>query len=401
MATYVVKSGDTLSAIAAKYSVKGGYQALASYNGISNPNRLSVGQKIQIPESGSSSNKTSGQTVSSGSTTQKSAGTVKVTASALNVRKGPGTGYGIWGTLSKGKQVSYSEERNGWLKISYSGKEAWISKTYTSKVSNTTAKPETSKPQTESKPEAESASTKTMYVTANSLNVRKGPGTNYAIVGSLKNGKEAAVISISNGWAKINFNSGIAYVSEQYLSKSNPYDFSNVSTEGVFNLTPEKLDKVASGAKKYYSELVGSMAVADITTKLRACGYVAQLAHESGNFYYMEEIASGAAYEGRKDLGNTQPGDGKRFKGRGPIQITGRYNYTQAAKDLGLDLVNHPEMASKPEIGFKLSAWYWKRNNLNSYCDRDDIVGMTKAINGGTNGLADRKNYYSKAKKHF
>ena len=209
------------------------------------------------------------------------------------------------------------------------------------------------------------------------------------------------MISTSNGWAKINFNSGVAYVSEQYLSKSNPYDFSNVSTEGVFNLTPEKLDKVASGAKKYYSELVNSMAVADITTKLRACGYVAQLAHESGNFYYMEEIASGAAYEGRKDLGNTEPGDGKRFKGRGPIQITGRANYTQASKDLGIDLVNHPEWASKPEIGFKLSAWYWRTRNINRYCDNDDIVGMTKVINGGTNGLADRKAYYSKAKQHF
>ena len=396
--TYVVKSGDTLSAIAAKYSVKGGYQALASYNGISNPNKLSVGQKLQIPDSGSS-NKTSGQTSANSSSTT-SAGAVKVTASALNVRKGPGTGYGIWGTLSKGKQVSFSEEKNGWLKISYNGKEGWISKQYTSKVTDSTPKPET-KPETTTKPETEATSTKTMYVTANSLNVRKGPGTNYSVVGSLKSGKEVAVISTSNGWAKINFNSGTAYVSADYLSASNPYDFSNVSTEGVFNLTPEKLDKVASGAKKYYSELVGSMAVADITTKLRACGYVAQLAHESGNFYYMEEIASGAAYEGRTDLGNTQPGDGKRYKGRGPIQITGRYNYTQASKDLGIDLVNHPEWASKPEIGFKLSAWFWKRNNINRYCDNDDIVGMTKVINGGTNGLADRKAYYAKAKKHF
>ena len=119
MATYTVKSGDTLSAIAAKYGVTGGYQALASYNGISNPNKLSVGQKLQIPESGSSSNKTSGQTSSNTSSSTKSAGTVKVTASALNVRKGPSTGYGILGTLGKGKQVSYSEESNGWLKISY------------------------------------------------------------------------------------------------------------------------------------------------------------------------------------------------------------------------------------------------------------------------------------------
>jgi uncharacterized protein YgiM (DUF1202 family) len=98
---------------------------------------------------------------------------------------------------------------------------------------DTTAKPET-KPETEpeTKPET-STSGKTMYVTANSLNVRKGPGTNYSVVGSLKSGKEVSVISTSGGWAKINFNSGVAYVSEQYLSKSNPYDFSNVSVGDI------------------------------------------------------------------------------------------------------------------------------------------------------------------------
>jgi predicted chitinase/LysM repeat protein len=169
----------------------------------------------------------------------------------------------------------------------------------------------------------------------------------------------------------------------------------------IYHLDQDKLSKVASGANKYYSELINSMDIAKITTKQRACCYVAQLAHESGNFYYMEEIASGAAYEGRTDLGNTQPGDGKRFKGRGPIQITGRANYTQAAKDLNLDLVNHPELASNPEIGFKLSAWYWNTRSLNSYCDNYDFTGLTRKINGGTNGLQDRLNYYNKANTYF
>ncbi len=82
----------------------------------------------------------------------------------------------------------------------------------------------------------------------------------------------------------------------------------------------------------------------DINTKKRAAAWLGNVAKESGELYYTEEIASGAAYEGRADLGNTVPGDGVRFKGRGYIQITGRHNYTRVAKELKIPCLTRPDL---------------------------------------------------------
>jgi Predicted chitinase len=131
---------------------------------------------------------------------------------------------------------------------------------------------------------------------------------------------------------------------------------------------------------------------------LRLAHFLAQLIHESGSFRYMEEIASGQAYEGRKDLGNVNPGDGKLFKGRGPIQITGRANYRRYGKKIGIDIERHPEIAALPSIGLHLALEYWKANGLNTLADADNVLGITKLINGGTNGLADRKAHLAKVK---
>ena len=124
---------------------------------------------------------------------------------------------------------------------------------------------------------------------------------------------------------------------------------------------------------------------------LRLIHFLAQLAHESGNFKYMEEIASGAAYEGRKDLGNVMSGDGVKFKGRGPIQLTGRANYRRYGQQLGIDFENNPEIVAIPSIGLLVACKFWSDNGLNELADKDDVLSITKRINGGTNGLADRK----------
>lgn len=132
--------------------------------------------------------------------------------------------------------------------------------------------------------------------------------------------------------------------------------------------------------------------------RLRLAHFMAQLVHESGSFRYMEELASGQAYEGRSDLGNTQPGDGKRYKGRGPIQLTGRANYRTFGRAIGIDLERHPEIAAIPSIGLHVALEYWKSRGLNALADTDNVREITRKINGGWNGLADREAHLAKIK---
>lgn len=135
-----------------------------------------------------------------------------------------------------------------------------------------------------------------------------------------------------------------------------------------------------------------------LDTSLRLAHFMAQLIHESGSFRYMEEIASGVAYEGRADLGNTEPGDGRRYKGRGPIQLTGRANYRRVGRALGIDLEGNPIIAAVPSIGLLTACYFWADAGLNELADADDVLRITQRINGGTNGLADRKLHLVKMK---
>jgi putative chitinase len=130
-------------------------------------------------------------------------------------------------------------------------------------------------------------------------------------------------------------------------------------------------------------------------TKERAAMFLAQLGHESDEFKTFEEYASGAAYEGRADLGNTVKGDGVRYKGRGAIQITGRFNYKQAGEALGLPLLQKPELLLQPKEAMLVSAWYWNSRKLNDIAG--DLNAVTRRINGGTNGLAHRKLLWERA----
>lgn len=171
-------------------------------------------------------------------------------------------------------------------------------------------------------------------------------------------------------------------------------------------VTAELLRKISKGKPNAANVNSVVMALNDYGPKYgldqphRLAHFLAQLAHESGGFIYDKEIASGAAYEGRKDLGNTHKGDGKRFKGRGPIQVTGRTNYTAFGKWAGQDFVANPEKVNTDPWEGLTAIWYWDDGtgkSLNRYADANDIQMITRRINGGLNGYEDRLTYYDRA----
>lgn len=152
-------------------------------------------------------------------------------------------------------------------------------------------------------------------------------------------------------------------------------------------------------AQKWAPALTQAMADGKINTRLRQAAFLAQIGHESGSLRYSKELGGPsyfAKYDGREDLGNTQPGDGARFAGRGLIQVTGRANYGKASQALFGDdrLLKNPELLEHPEWAAKSAAWYWSTRNLNVLADQDRFTDITRAINGGTNGLEDRKARY-------
>lgn len=161
-------------------------------------------------------------------------------------------------------------------------------------------------------------------------------------------------------------------------------------------------------ATTWMNALNTALVRAKCTTAKRVEMFLAQLGAESGSFRYTEELASGAEYNWRQDLGNTHPGDGERFKGRTYIQITGRHNYASLSKwahahgyiPTATYFVDHPSALADVKYIFLGPVWYWTiARNMNAYADRDDIEGATKAVNGGYNNLSGRRARWLYAKK--
>ncbi len=154
-------------------------------------------------------------------------------------------------------------------------------------------------------------------------------------------------------------------------------------------------------ATLWLAAISAAMAACHISTQERQAAFLAQIGHESGGLQWVRELwgptPAQRGYEGRADLGNTHPGDGFRFRGRGLIQITGRANYRAMGDALLLDLEQSPELLEQPANAAMSAAQFWASHGLNQLADEHDMMHITRKINGGTNGLPERMALYTQA----
>lgn len=171
-----------------------------------------------------------------------------------------------------------------------------------------------------------------------------------------------------------------------------------VTESRLRRLAPSGKPSIITGIAAGFDRLAADHGV---VSRLRICHFMAQATQETDRFRTLREYGGAAyfaRYEGRRDLGNTQAGDGARFHGRGVFQLTGRANYRRYGKLVGVDLEQNPDLAMQPDISLAIAFAYWRERGINAAADADDVAGVTKLINGGRNGLAERTKLLAAAK---
>lgn len=172
-------------------------------------------------------------------------------------------------------------------------------------------------------------------------------------------------------------------------------------------LTADQLHAIykasAERVEKWVAPINMAMDLYEINTPTRQAAFLATIGHESGRLVFTRELwgptEAQKGYEGRADLGNTQAGDGRRYCGRGLIQITGRSNYRDCGKALGIDLEESPERLEHPRAAALSAAWFWKSHNCNELADKGDFRAITRRVNGGFNGIAERLALFATARE--
>ena len=185
------------------------------------------------------------------------------------------------------------------------------------------------------------------------------------------------------------------------VSKSGPITPPPTDTTGGKHVTADQLRAI--GWRNFnIDELNNCLSRFGITTLPRIRHFISQCSHESACGVYTQEIASGTAYNGRTDLGNTQPGDGPRFKGAGYIQLTGRYNYQRFANFIGDQNVMQGVAYVAAHYPWTSAGYWWYANNMNALCDSGaSVETITRRVNGGTNGLSNRQMYYNRCVQYI
>lgn len=172
-------------------------------------------------------------------------------------------------------------------------------------------------------------------------------------------------------------------------------------------MTPAELAQ-ATGARidraQTFQPIIDNAALDfEINTPARMAAFLAQVGHESGGLHWLNEIwgptPAQSRYEGRADLGNTQEGDGFKYRGRGLIQITGRANYQRCSDALATDFIGDPDLLAQPEYAVRSAMWFWQSHGLNELADAGQFERITKIINGGLNGEGERLALYEAAKE--
>ena len=258
-------------------------------------------------------------------------------------------------------------------------------------------------------------------VIANKLNFRAAPVSG-AIIATLPRGQivqtaPAPAVPAVSGWLEVvtalaaEDDDRTGFVSAQYVEDTAagpaPKPAPAAAAAGL-TVSYDQLRQIAPGGREDILEAVAAGCAAAgkdaglLDNRLRLCHFIAQAAHESDGFRttreYWGPTKAQKGYEGRADLGNTRPGDGKRFMGRGIFQLTGRANYKTMSDKLGLDIVANPDLAAVPATSFLIACQFWTGKKLNKFADADDIREVTRRINGGHTGLAERMAYCKRAK---
>lgn len=415
-AVYVVQSGDTLSGIASKFDMT--QSELQELNNISDPNKIQIGQELKVYQtesdggsgSGGSTPNATTYVVQSGDTLSGIAAKFNMTQSelqSLNNISNPDL-------IKIGQVLTVYQTDSG---------SAPDTTTYIVQSGDTLSGIAVRFNMTQSElQELNNISDPNKIQVGQELLVYSTGGS-----GDPAPTPETTTYTVKPG----DYLGGIALRYDMTLSEIQELNDINdpdtiyvgqvliVFDNGVSNTTPENDDPVDTGGTgKYITESqlnrIGwsssnlSQAIIDdlnrcleeynITTLSRMRHFISQCSHESGAGLWPKELASGVAYEYRSDLGNTQPGDGPKYKGGGYIQLTGRYNYTTFSNaigdsliiDIGVDYVaeNYP---------WSSAGFWWHNNNMNALCDRNPSVSeVTRRVNGGYNGLADRQMYYNR-----
>ncbi|MGT2866332.1 LysM peptidoglycan-binding domain-containing protein [Streptococcus fryi] len=354
--TYTVQSGDTLSGIAVRFGTT--VSTLQSLNNISNPNLIQVGQVLIIRQGVSSSGNSSSGTVTTSYTVQSGDtlsgiaakfGTTVASIQSLNNISNPNLIYAGQVLRITHKGVSSGNSSSGTVMTSYTVQSGDTLSGIAAKFGTTVA-------------------------SIQSLNNISNPNLIYA----------GQVLRIN----------GIA-------SQSQPITDGNVSLTGNgYLVTAEQLRQIGWTVvnTSMINDLNNCLRRYNITTLSRIRHFISQCSHESGGGKWTMELASGEAYNGRSDLGNTYPGDGPKYKGGGYIQLTGRYNYTQFANAIGDQrIVNEGVSYVASHYPWTSAGFWWHKNGMNSLCDTNPTVEqVTRRVNGGYNGLADRKYWYGR-----